>query len=164
VGIILEITPHISPDRLVRLEINQEVNDVQSRFISSATGVTLTEFKREANTTVMVKDRHTLVLGGLMQDNDNITISKVPFLGDIPVVGWAFKRRSVERRKTNLLIFITPSIVTNVAEASELTIERKQGAGDVLREKIESCPTFESSDTFGAGNMTGIRLEEAGPK
>lgn len=164
VGIILEITPHISPDRMVRLEINQEVNDVQTQFVSSATGDALTEFKREANTTVMVKDRHTLVLGGLMQDNDNVTVSKVPFLGDIPVIGWAFKKRSIEQRKTNLLIFITPSIVTNVAEAAELTLQKKGEANAQLQQKIESCPTMQSSKTFGESSLIGVPLQEAGPK
>ncbi|UCD57826.1 MAG: type II secretion system secretin GspD, partial [Candidatus Hydrogenedentota bacterium] len=121
VGIILEITPHISPDRMVRLEIVQKVNDVARVEASSTTGDVLSEKKREAETTLMVKDRHTLVLGGLMKESDTVNVSKVPFLGDIPILGWAFKSKSNERRKTNLLIFITPSIVTNVAEATDVT-------------------------------------------
>jgi general secretion pathway protein D len=164
VGIILEITPHISPDRMVRLEITQEVNDVQLQFVSSATGQALTELKRETNTTVLVKDRNTLVLGGLMQDNDNVTVSKVPFLGDIPAIGWLFKKRSVEQRKNNLLIFITPSIVTSVAEAAELTLEKRVQASDLLQERLESCPTFQDSKTLGENNLLDSPLQEAGPK
>lgn len=163
VGIILEITPHISPDRMVRLEILQEVNDVVERFVSEATGEALTELKREANTTVMVKDRNTLVLGGLMQDNDNVTVNKVPFLGDIPFLGWLFKKESVTHRKTNLLIFITPSIVTNVAEAAELTAEKRLQADDMLQQRLESCPTFRDSKTFGAKQL-GDPLQVTGPK
>jgi general secretion pathway protein D len=163
VGIILEITPHISPDRMVRLEILQEVNDVVERFVSEATGEALTELKREANTTVMVKDRNTLVLGGLMQDNDNVTVNKVPFLGDIPFLGWLFKKESVTHRKTNLLIFITPSIVTNVAEAAELTAEKRLQADDMLQQRLQSCPTFRDSKTFGAKQL-GDPLQVTGPK
>jgi len=163
VGIILEITPHISPDRMVRLEILQEVNDVVERFVSEATGEALTELKREANTTVMVKDRNTLVLGGLMKDNDNVTVNKVPFLGDIPFLGWLFKKESVTHMKTNLLIFITPSIVTNVAEAAELTAEKRLQADDMLQQRLQSCPTFRDSKTFGPKQLGGP-LQVTGPK
>jgi general secretion pathway protein D len=163
VGIILEITPHISPDRMVRLEIKQQVNDAQLQLVATDT-TALTEFKREATTTVMVKDRHTIVLGGLMQDNDTVTVGKVPFLGDIPVIGWAFKHETTSRKKTNLLLFITPIIATNVAEAAELTLEKKEQADILLRKRIEACPTFQSSKTFGEDSVVGVPLEEAGPK
>ncbi|RJP25168.1 MAG: type II secretion system protein GspD [Candidatus Abyssobacteria bacterium SURF_5] len=164
VGIILEITPHISPDRMVRLEITQEVNDAVLQEVSSSTGEALTELKREANTTVLVKDRNTLVLGGLMQDDDSVTVSKVPFLGDIPFLGWLFKSTSVQQRKMNLLIFITPSIVTSVAEAAELTLERRMQATDLLQEKLEACPTFQDGATLGESAIFTGPLEESGPK
>jgi general secretion pathway protein D len=171
VGIILEITPHISPDRMVRLEIVQKVNEVASIPASSSTGEVLSEKKREVETTVVVKDRHTLVLGGLMKESDNITISKVPFLGDIPVIGWLFKSKSTTRVKTNLLIFITPSIVANVAESAELTIEKAGEAGDELRDQMMESPTLRRSQIFG-GKESGDALpeqlpealHEAGPK
>ncbi len=165
VGIILEITPHISPERMVRLEIIQKVNDVSRVEASGTTGAVLSELKREAETTVVVKDRHTLVLGGLMEDTDNVTISKVPFFGDIPVLGWAFRNKSIDRRKTNLLIFITPSIVANVAEASELTLEKKSEAGKPLLDRLEGTSLMQRSKTFG-GNAVLMEgsLQEAGPK
>ncbi|GAB4334029.1 MAG: GspD family T2SS secretin variant XcpQ [Candidatus Abyssubacteria bacterium] len=162
VGIILEITPHISPERMVRLEIKQEVNQVSDRTTAGVD--VLTEVKREAETTLMVKDGHTLVLGGLMQDTDSVSVSKVPFLGDIPILGWAFKNRSDTRRKTNLLIFITPRIVTNIAEANEVTIEKRGVATERMLEQMETSPTFRKSKTFGDNAMLMDDLQEAGPK
>ena len=172
VGIVLEITPHISPDRMVRLEIVQKVNDVSLVATGLSAGA-LSEIKREAQTTVMVKDRHTLVLGGLMKDTDNVTISKVPFLGDIPFLGWAFKSKSTTRGKTNLLIFITPSIVTSVAEATEVTLEKSNAAGEELLERMKESPTirrtlYPDSDAEPADDAPedepGDILYEAGPK
>ncbi len=165
VGIILEITPHISPERMVRLEIVQKVNDVSTVDAGGTTGKVLSEFKREAQTTLMVKDQNTLVLGGLMQDTDNVTINKVPFLGDIPILGWAFKSKSNTRRKTNLLIFITPSIVANVAEARDLTLEKRNEAGDQLYKQMEGSPIMRRSKTFGdSATLMDESLQEAGPK
>jgi len=164
VGIILEITPHISPERMVRLEIVQKVNEVSEVKITGASAQ-LSEKKREAETTLMVKDRHTLVLGGLMKDTDTVTISKVPFLGDIPVLGWAFKSKTNTRRKTNLLIFITPSIVTTVAEASELTQEKRDDAGEQLRDRLERSSTMKRRGLIeGETKLIDVPLSEAGPK
>ena len=164
VGIVLEITPHISPDRMVRLEIVQKVNDV-SQVASGLSAGALSEIKREAETTVMVKDRHTLVLGGLMKDTDTVSYTKVPFLGDIPVLGWAFKSKSVTRGKKNLLIFITPSIVTSVAEAAELTLEKTSEAGEELRERMKDAPTFQRSKFLGEeARAPEDAPYEAGPK
>jgi general secretion pathway protein D len=163
VGIILEITPHISPERMVRLEIKQTVNSVAQVDTAGLEDV-ITENKREAETTLMVKDGHTLVLGGLMEETDNVTEGKVPFLGDIPILGWAFKSKHNERRKTNLLIFITPRIVTNIAEANEVTIEKKGAATEQMLEQMDGSPTFRKSKTFGDNAMLMDDLQEAGPK
>ncbi|RJP64065.1 MAG: type II secretion system protein GspD [Candidatus Abyssobacteria bacterium SURF_17] len=162
VGIILEITPHISPDRMVRLEIVQKVNDVAELTTGTAAGA-LSEKKREANTSVMVKDRYTLVLGGLIRDTDTVNTSKVPFLGDIPVLGWAFKSTSTNHRKTNLLIFVTPSIVTNVAEATELTLEKRGEAGEQLQKRMESSAAMRRCVTLGESGANSS-FQEAGPK
>jgi len=167
VGIVLEITPHISPDRMVRLEILQKVNDV-SQITTGLSAGALSEKKREAETTLMVKDRHTLVLGGLMKDSEDIVINKVPFLGDIPILGWLFKSKSTGIKKTNLLIFITPSIVATVAEASELTVEKGKETGKKLADQLERYPTLKRSKTFDqeAESIDDLEAEllEAGPK
>jgi general secretion pathway protein D len=146
VGIVLEITPHISPERMVRLEIVQKVNDVSVVPTGISAGA-LSEKKREAETTVVVKDRNTLVLGGLIKDSEDVTVNKVPFLGDIPVLGWVFKSKSVTRGKKNLLIFITPSIVTDVAEATKLTHERSDQAGKQLHDRMDETEVLRRLET-----------------
>jgi type II secretory pathway component GspD/PulD (secretin) len=106
-----------------------------------------------------------------MKESDNVNISKVPFLGDIPVLGWLFKSKSTTRVKTNLLIFITPSIVANVAESAELTIEKVGEAGDELKGQIMESPTLRRSQIFGEKEggdelpeLLPESLHEAGPK
>jgi general secretion pathway protein D len=153
VGIVLEITPHISPERMVRLEIVQKVNDVSVVPTGISAGA-LSEKKREAETTVVVKDRNTLVLGGLIKDSEDVTINKVPFLGEIPILGWAFKSKSVTKGKKNLLIFITPSIVTNPGEATELTQERSEEAGERLLKRPEKEPVAGEGTLSGEHNKT----------
>ena len=119
VGIKLAITPQISSDDNVRLEINQEISDVVAASATNATGFITN--KRSATTTVVVKDRETMVIGGLIRDNVTSSESKVPFLGDIPILGWLFKYRTSRVEKTNLMIFITPYIIKNEHDAEEIT-------------------------------------------
>ncbi len=66
----------------------------------------------------MVKDSQTVVIGGLMQEKEEQNVTKVPILGDIPVLGWLFKHKSVSRQKTNLLVFLTPHIVKEAEQLS----------------------------------------------
>ena len=128
VGIKLTITPQITSDDNVRLDVNQEISDVVASSLTNPAG--LTTSKRSAITTVVVKDRQTMVIGGLISDNLTSSESKVPFLGDIPLLGWLFKTKSSKVEKTNLMIFITPYILKNEEEAMALT----QRKGDLLDE------------------------------
>jgi general secretion pathway protein D len=132
VGIKLTITPQISSDESVRLEVNQEISDVIATSTSNPAGPTTS--KRSASTTVVVKDRQTMVIGGLIRDNVTSSASKVPFLGDIPILGWLFKSKTTSVEKTNLMIFITPYIVKNEEEASELT-KRKNDSLEEFRKE-----------------------------
>jgi type II secretory pathway component GspD/PulD (secretin) len=119
VGIKLAITPQISSDDNVRLDVNQEISDVVAASATNATGFITN--KRSATTTVVVKDRETMVIGGLIRDNVTSSESKVPFLGDIPVLGWLFKYKTSRVEKTNLMIFITPYIIKNEQDAADIT-------------------------------------------
>lgn len=132
VGIKLAITPQISSDDNVRLEVNQEISDVVAASYLNPSG--LVTNKRSANTTVVVKDRETMVIGGLIRDNVTSTESKVPFLGDIPLLGWLFKYNTTKVEKVNLMIFITPYIVKNAQDAQDITM-RKAGALETFREQ-----------------------------
>lgn len=122
VGIILKITPQISQDRYVRLTLHQEVTKV----ITENTEGALTTAKRAADTTLIVPNNQTVVLGGLIRDDNENTINKVPFLGDIPGIGKLFRRETKGSVKTNLLIFITPHIITNFEEAEKIKQEKEK--------------------------------------
>ena len=80
--------------------------------------------KREITTTVLANDREVIVLGGLIQDDEQITVAKVPILGDIPVVGKLFQSKGNSRNKTNLMVFLRPTIIRTALDAQSLTEER----------------------------------------
>ncbi len=129
VGITLKITPQISKDRMVRLNIAQEVTKLETK-IGDPRPTTL---KRTIDTTVIVKDKNTVVIGGLIDDSFSNTEYKVPCLGDIPVLGWAFKSMSKSNDKTNLFIFLTPHVVKNPAEA-DTVYKKKKDQIDKIKE------------------------------
>jgi general secretion pathway protein D len=124
VGIILKITPHISQDRFVRLTINQEVTQLDDLATTSSDRPTT--FKRTIDTTVIVKDNETVVIGGLIDDRMTATSYGVPCLGDLPVLGWMFRTDSDALEKTNLFVFLTPRVVANPAEAQALFEMKKK--------------------------------------
>jgi general secretion pathway protein D len=119
----LVIKPHISPgSNTMRLEIDQKIEGVSNRSINAtnlaANAIATT--KRLAKTNVMVRDGDSVVLGGLMTDEEQISSTKVPLLGDIPILGWLFKSKRTEKNKLNLLMFLTPKIIRNKTDASDL--------------------------------------------
>ncbi len=124
VGLLLKITPHITKDRMVRLKLAQELSSVSGTISTQPT-----TSKRSVETTVIVKDQNTVVLGGLIDDNITDTVTKVPILGDIPLLGRMFRTDSKSNQKTNLYIFITPRVIENPAEAKKLLGETKERIG-----------------------------------
>jgi general secretion pathway protein D len=129
VGVIMTITPHISKDRLVRLNISLEVTNVSSTSLE----LQPTTAKRTIDTTTIVKDTNTIVIGGLIDDKSSISEFKVPLLGDIPILGWLFKSRSTKREKTNLFVFLTPRVVQTPDEAAKIYGQKKEHI-DKIRE------------------------------
>ncbi len=146
VGITLELTPQITSDDNVRLEIKQEISAVTETAGLDPNKVGPTTSKRTASTTVVVKDRQTMVIGGLIRDNLTSTTSKVPLLGDIPLLGWLFKFKSSKVEKTNLMIFITPYIIKTEADSGELTNKKndtlEQFRKEYHIEKKSEVPAF----------------------
>jgi general secretion pathway protein D len=132
VGKILKITPHVTEGRLVRLKISLEVTNVDTASTLTTSSTLPVTQKRTIDTTVIVKDNHTVAIGGLIDDSMTDNESKVPALGDIPVFGWLFKNTKTTAEKTNLYIFLTPKVIKNPAEADRVYKE-KQG-------EIESIP------------------------
>ena len=124
-GKILKITPQVTEDRLVRMQINLEVTniDVASTQTTSST-LPVTE-KRTVDTTVIVKDNQTVVIGGLIDDTTDRNERKVPVLGDIPVLGWLFRDRSELNTKTNLYVFLTPRVIKSPAEAAGIYKQKR---------------------------------------
>lgn len=126
VSTILKITPNVNEDDFVRLKIDQQVTKLKD---PSSTSTTPTTLKRTAKTTVTIKNNQTVVLGGLIGEDNNTTAGKMPFLGDIPLLGWLFKYQSKSMAKTNLFIFITPHIVRTFSEAAALSKKKKDESG-----------------------------------
>lgn len=120
VGLTLKIRPQVSEGGAVRLQIFQEVSSVQDK--TNAAGIITN--KRSIESTVIVDDANIVVLGGLMQDSVNEEIDKVPLLGDLPLLGSLFKSEARKRTKTNLMVFLRPTILRNAKSYADLTDQR----------------------------------------
>ncbi|MCP4683583.1 MAG: type II secretion system secretin GspD [Desulfobacterales bacterium] len=132
VGITLNITPQINQERFVRLQLAQEVSQVVEAQSESGLPTTL---KRVAKTTVVIRDGHTIVIGGLIDETLDNSDYKVPCLGNIPLIGRLFRSTVRSGEKTNLFIFLTPHIIENPAEAEEVYQEKKEQI-DTIREGV----------------------------
>lgn len=119
VGVILEVTPQINEGDSVTMELVQEISSIAGPV--NAGSADLITNKREISTTALVDDGEILVIGGLIDDQREILEEKVPFLGDIPVMGNLFKQSSRERRRRNLMVFIRPTIIRDQETARQAT-------------------------------------------
>jgi general secretion pathway protein D len=120
VGVKLEVTPRISSDSTIRLDIYQEVSSVDD-FIGGGFSPDIILNTREFRTSLLADDGEIIVLGGLIEQTDSTVNSKVPFLGDIPVAGNLFKSEGRSNTRTNLMIFIKPTIVRSRGDAQNVT-------------------------------------------
>ena len=122
VGIQLEVTPRIGENDTVRLDIRQEVSS-----ISGSIGTLTPDFildKREITASVLADDGEIIVLGGLVEQTDTVRQSKVPLLGDIPIAGRLFRSEGKATTRTNLMVFIRPTIVRNKEDAKSATEQK----------------------------------------
>ncbi|MEF2231524.1 MAG: type II secretion system secretin GspD [Pseudodesulfovibrio sp.] len=134
VGVKLEITPHIGEQGTLRLEIKQEVSRVISSTValnSSTNVIAPTTKKREVETIIQMQDNQTAVIAGLINDDETKNRTKVPGMGDIPLLGWLFKQKDDSKTATNLFVFITPRIIDTYDEASSLARLKKKALHDV---------------------------------
>jgi len=122
-GITLKITPQITEGEYIKLDIYQEISAVKQ---NKGQAVDLVTTKRSAKTSVVVKDSDTVVIGGLIANREEENIDKIPFLGDIPLLGYLFKTKSTRRQKTNLMILLTPRIVRDAADMLTVTERQKK--------------------------------------
>lgn len=177
----LKITPQINKvTRFVKLKINQKIDDFKSGQQAAQSGG-LPTTTRSAVTEVMVRDRDTIAMGGLLRDRELVTNNKVPILGDIPVLGWLFKNKSKTIEKVNLLFFMTPKILSpyaKTASANTKDILARRNAGmkemfsadekdpnakmaEVLNEKLDrqiSGPLYDLSDAEHYKNLNKVDI------
>jgi type IV pilus assembly protein PilQ len=106
-GIILKVTPTINSDGRISMKINPSVSQPSATVGVSAPSVDT----RSTDTSVIVKNGETIVIGGLIHDSSSDVVYKVPLLGDIPLLGFLFRKKSVSRTRLELLIFVTPKII-----------------------------------------------------
>jgi general secretion pathway protein D len=136
VAITLHITPRVNSENYVTLELEVEVQEVedsaQSAQVSAAGGGFITS-NRKLQTVSMLRDNQTMVVGGLVGTTDSETESKVPVLGDIPVVGALFRSKVEKNRKTNLIIFLTPHIVDSPDDVLEIQRVKEAQRAEFLR-------------------------------
>lgn len=129
VGVKLKITPRISEDGALRLEVDQEVSRVTSGLVTLHNGdqiIAPTTRKRSVKSTIHLLDGQTAVIGGLLDDTQSFNENKVPGIGDIPVLGWLFKSRNKQATRTNLFVFITPKVINGSDDIANLTNSRKE--------------------------------------
>ncbi len=147
VGVTLEITPQVLENDLIRLEIKQEITAIEenvAQTIGSGTStipVGPSTTKRSMETTTIAKDQQTILIGGLVRDNITLNENKVPFLGDIPLLGWLFRFQSRQTDKLNLLVFLTPTLVRDEADMVELNARKSADLGALQRENRIEEPT-----------------------
>ena len=127
-GVILNVTPRVNDSGLVLLDISQEVSDVSTTTTSTLNSPTIQE--RKISSSIAVKDGQTVALGGLIRDNNTHEKAGIPFLNDIPGLGFLFGNTNDQDKRTELLILLTPRVVRNAADVKSIT--------DELREKIHA--------------------------
>jgi len=124
VGITLKITPQISKGKLVRLDVFEELTKLDT--VNQSSSDRPTTFKRKIETTIIVEDASSVVIGGLIDESSTRTTYKTPCLGDIPVLGWGFKTASEGKDKTNLYVFLTPRVIKNPLDIEKIYKEKKK--------------------------------------
>ena len=147
----LDIKPHISASDSVLLEVKHSAQDLQA---SSAT-LGPTWSTRSFETRVLVRDQDTIVLGGLMQTREDLIATKVPLLGDIPLLGYLFKYTKKVKRKTNLLIMLTPYIIKDTLDLQAIR-ERKQREHDEFASAFQSLEGMHYQPTVDYGKKRGV--------
>jgi len=126
-GIILTVRPQINAKGLVTLEIAQEVSDAKST--TTGVGGTPTFTVRQAHTSLITADNQTVVLGGLIREDNTVTQAGIPGLRKMPLLGPLFGSQGVSKQRTELLVLITPHIISNLEEGAHMTHEMKEKVG-----------------------------------
>ena len=140
IGVKLVVRPQINAGGSITLHLRQEVSSINGVLTSSASDLVLN--KRELETTLVVDDGDIAVAGGLLDQNDRMSVDKVPGLGDIPGIGALFRSTSRQRGRTNLMIFLRPTVIRSPADAQRLSADRW---GYMRNQQLLNDPTREPS-------------------
>lgn len=138
VGIELEVTPHINVDRDVALDLKFKITSILAEVTFPGDVKAPLIGKREASTSVIIMDGHTLVIGGLIKNSRRKEREKVPLLGDIPIIGYLFSRTTTVNERTELMLFITPYVVATSEEGTKLTREKTRETGKEFNRLLKS--------------------------
>jgi general secretion pathway protein D len=181
----LKITPQINKvTRFVKLKVNQKIDDFKAGS-DSRPGQGLPKATRAAVTEVMVRDRDTIAMGGLLRDRETVENTKIPVLGDIPVLGWLFKSKTRQVEKVNLLFFMTPKILapyakTASANTKEVLERRSRGMKNMFEvdetdpneqiskdlnvklDKQMQAPLYDQADADFYKNLNNARIDNPG--
>ncbi len=132
VGIVLNVTPRVTSGDMVQMDVSVAANEVGAP-VSIAGQEYPTTQERSADASIHVKSGYTVILGGLMRDTITRTGSRVPLLGDLPIVGALFRSTRSKREKSELLVFLTPTVVRTPEEAAQVTEEQKSKLPEIPR-------------------------------
>lgn len=148
VGLTLEVTPHIHDANLVRLEIYQEVSEVDQTSLGAVGNEGSSDLitnKRTIETTVLVDDGEIIVLGGLMRDKITFSESRVPVLGAIPLLGRLFKSTSNKHEKQNLLVFLRPTVLGTREDIAEISKRKYNSIWEVVIQGVDPLQLMSES-------------------
>jgi len=158
-GKILTILPQVNSKGLVNMQIRQEVSDVGVPAFGNTNSPSFST--REAETTVVVQDGETVIIGGIIDDTIRHSRTGLPFLMDVPVVGWAFRTNSDTTQRTELIVLISPYVIRNREEARDVTTEfstRLEGVkrlGRLVRERHERFIATRNRKRVGSEGAEG---------
>jgi general secretion pathway protein D len=169
VGILVTVTPHINLEGVVTLDVSPEISQVSGETVPISETVDAPVIaKRSATTRIAIADGQTIVIGGLMEDRMVESVSKVPILGDIPLLGAAFRRLENATAKTELLIFLTPHVAHNPYQLKRMAEEEKKGIkilnkavdGGAFDEQLEGMARGKSPDAEARNKRNQERYEK----
>jgi general secretion pathway protein D len=140
IGTSLKVVPHVQDGKFVRLEVEQSTESVSTTAVAGQAD--LITNKRSIKTQILAEDNEIIMLGGLIRDAVEETQSKVPFLGDIPIIGWLFRSSSEKHVKQNLIVFLKPTVVLS-----------KEDNQEILRRKYDGIYDVDLSDKIGADGI-----------
>ncbi|MEN8183433.1 MAG: secretin N-terminal domain-containing protein, partial [Myxococcota bacterium] len=167
IGVTLRVKPQISEGDNVRLDIFQEITDFTSALVQAAVGsqddVGPALTSRKVENTVVVGDGDTVVIGGLISEDYEDIVTKVPWLGDIPFLGWLFKTTSRDLTKVNLLVFLTPHIVRDTEDLAKETIRKREEFWDASKQSLELSESEreETEERRAKAKAAGVEYSEA---